>query len=352
MYAISSTALVVAIIALLLRGCGTTGAAGARGATGARGPAGSAGVAGATGPPGHDGEKGAIGDRGERGPVGARGAVGARGQRGATGLTGATGLPGATGATGAAGAVGATGPMGPVGPAGSAGSTGPMGPTGAAGADGLAGATGAAGSSAYDVWLGLGHTGSQQDFIDSLTGAQGPTGATGATGATGPAGTSGLGDSASFWDLTTQGDDGPGGYLADTAYPMMFGQTDPANNQGISMTAGSQITFTHPGVYNIAFSAQISKSQGGTASNVSIWLRRNGVNVPDTNTDLTLQSNTSRHVAAWNFFVPVTCETTCDHYEIMWSSQSEYTGLVFVPASAAPDRPAIPSIILTVNQVK
>mgnify|MGYP006268227349 CR=1 FL=1 len=279
-----------------------------------------------------------------------------------------------------------TGAPGPVGPTGSPGAPGKTGPQGATGATGAAGAC----TTAYQEWLDLGYNGTKSDFLDWSKGAkgdtgavgpqglqgiqgiqgligptgasgpagpagavgpQGPTGLTGATGPTGPAGTSGMGDAASFWDLTQQGDDGPGGYLPDTAYPMQFGVADP-DNVGISMTAGNAITFTRAGTYNIAFSAQISRSQGGASSNISIWLAKNGVNVPDTNTDFTLQSNAQRYVAAWNFFVPVTCSTTCDSYQLMWSAESEYSALVYIGPQTAPVRPAIPSIILTVNQVR
>lgn len=99
---------------------------------------------------------------------------------------------------------GPAGPQGPQGPKGDTGATGPQGeqgiqgiqgetgPTGATGPQGETGADGADGKSAYEIWLEEGHTGSEQDFLDSLVGPQGPTGATGPVGpqgATGPAGT-------------------------------------------------------------------------------------------------------------------------------------------------------------------
>ena len=67
--------------------------------------------------------------------------------------------------------------VGQTGPAGAdstvPGPQGPQGPTGADGPQGVAGNDGADGDSAYDIWLSLGNTGTQQDFIDSLTGPQG-----------------------------------------------------------------------------------------------------------------------------------------------------------------------------------
>jgi hypothetical protein len=60
-----------------------------------------------------------------------------------------------------------------------------QGPTGPQGADGLDGSNGTNGLSAYQVWIGLGNTGTETDFINSLTGPQGVAGSTGATGAVG-----------------------------------------------------------------------------------------------------------------------------------------------------------------------
>ena len=59
------------------------------------------------------------------------------------------------------------------------GTQGPAGATGGEGPQGIAGNDGADGDSAYDIWLSLGNTGTQQDFIDSLTGPQGPQGEAG-----------------------------------------------------------------------------------------------------------------------------------------------------------------------------
>ena len=59
------------------------------------------------------------------------------------------------------------------------GATGPQGDTGEPGADG---------PSAYQVWLALGNTGTEQDFINSLTGPQGPEGPTGPEGPQGDQG--------------------------------------------------------------------------------------------------------------------------------------------------------------------
>jgi hypothetical protein len=124
---------------------------------------------------------------------------------------------------------------------------------------------------------------------------------------------------------------------------------DPVWDPTIS---GSRISFDQPGLYDVQFSAQFIRLQGGNATDLSIWLARNGVNVPWSSTDVYTESNTARSVAAWNFFVPVACTAgVCDYYEIIWSASEANAALLAEGPRADPDRPAIPSIILTVAQV-
>lgn len=135
----------------------------------------------------------------------------------------------------------------------------------------------------------------------------------------------------------------------DSSAPMYFRTTD--FSQGVSIIDSSKITFEHDGVYNIQFSAQLDKiGSTGTNEFVSIWLRKNGVNVNNTCTDVVINgSQTSADIVpAWNFFVEANAN---DYYEIIWSSTHVNVAINFVPNRTAPVRPAIPSIILTVNQV-
>jgi hypothetical protein len=63
-----------------------------------------------------------------------------------------------------------------------------------------------------------------------------------------------------------------------------------------------------------------------------------------------MNSNNHYLVAAWNFFVDSAAN---DYYEIMWSSSSTNTSIQYDPEATINGNvhPAIPSIILTVNQV-
>lgn len=87
---------------------------------------------------------------------------------------------------------------------------------------GSGGGQGPAGKSAYELWLDQGNTGTEADFLASLSGATGPQGPAGATGPAGPSGPAGA-----------IGPQGPAG--ADGA-PGAAGPQGPAGPQGTGLT--------------------------------------------------------------------------------------------------------------------
>ncbi|MGL4617098.1 MAG: collagen-like triple helix repeat-containing protein [Mycoplasmoidaceae bacterium] len=75
---------------------------------------------------------------------------------------------------------------------GATGAKGEPGIKGDTGATGAKGEPGTEGKSAYQIWLSLGNTGTEQDFINTFKGIKGDKGDTGATGATGAKGEPGV----------------------------------------------------------------------------------------------------------------------------------------------------------------
>lgn len=118
-------------------------------------------------------------------------------------------------------------------------------------------------------------------------------------------------------------------------------------SRDISIVSDSRITMAKAGIYNIQFSAQLDKTDSGDDT-VQIWLRKNGNNVANTNTETTLVGNAGKHVAAWNFVVQASAG---DYYEIAWHSADTAVFINYIAATTSPTRPAIPSVILTVTQV-
>ena len=281
------------------------------------------------------------GSPGPTGPTGPNGTGSGGGGGGYTGPTGSAGLEGSTGATGPIGLVGPTGTSGiatNTGPTGPQGSQGQIGPTGIQGPAGMSSNTGSTGA------LGLqgptGATGAQGvPGIATNTGSTGPQGIAGQQGPTGPCGCDG-GSSAfiSLYDTTTQTNVNP-------VNSFTYNQIDGAS--GISLVAGSQITFVYSGTYNLQFSAQVTKTNGST-DNLLIWLKKNGNNISWTNTYFTIQGGGKRDVPAWNFFFTVAAG---DYIELVWRTTDSTLTILAESPSADAYAPETPSIICTVNRV-
>lgn len=147
----------------------------------------------------------------------------------------------------------------------------------------------------------------------------------------------------SFYDLTNQI-----AVAADSAVAMKLSNTDFAS--GISVQNDTQLRFLNAGVYNIQFSAQLDRNAGTAVQLVKIWLRKNGVNVPASATEVVISGgvSTAATVASWNFFQNLNAG---DQVELMWSVSNPQVYIAYSPATTSPSRPAIPSLIVTVNQV-
>ena len=193
---------------------------------------------------------------------------------------------------------------------------------------------------------GTGATGPQgATGIQGPTGATGPQGATGVQGVTGATGAGGaLGYWGSFWSTQDQSAASTTG-----AYPITYNNTD-SNSNGVSIVSNSQITFSYPGVYNIQFSAQADRVSGSGTDTIDIWFRKNGTDISDSNTIVTVSGGAlaAKTVAAWNYMLQVNAN---DYVELMWRTSDTRLELIADPSGSSPTRPAIPSVILTAQQV-
>jgi collagen type VII alpha len=331
---------------------GPTGAQGATGPTGAQGlsitgPTGAQGPTGAASTvPGPTGPQGLsiTGPTGEQGPTGAAstipGPTGPQGIQGVTGPTGGQGPTGVQGPTGAASTVpGPTGAQGATGPQGIQGVTGPTGPSGSGSAIEVKdeGTTLTTNVTSFDfVGTGVTATNVGDAVTVNISAGVGPTGPTGAGGA--------LGYWGSFYSDTTQ-------TIASTttAYAITLNNTDP-NSSGVSIVSGSRLTFTYAGVYNIQFSAQIDRTSGSGTDTVEIWFAKNGTNISESSTKVTITGSAAqaKEVAAWNYMLQVAAN---DYVELYWQATNTNVALLAEPGQINPVRPAVPSVILTAQQV-
>jgi len=117
---------------------------------------------------------------------------------------------------------------------------------------------------------------------------------------------------------------------------------------GISIRSGNEIVFTSSGLYNLQFSAQFEKTNAGT-SDFDVWFSLNSGNIANSNSQYTLAGSNAKMIAALNFFQPITASG--QYMSINWNSSNQDTRILAIAAQAGPDRPGIPSVIVTVNKV-
>ena len=244
-------------------------------------------------------------------------------------------LNGAAGGDGSSGTSGSSGAGGTAGTSGAAGTSGSAGTSGASGTNGSSGTAGANGTSGINGTSGVSGTAG----TSASSGTAGATGSSGTSGANGAVG----GYLGSFYDTTNQTG------VAGAVLTMGLNNSDSWNN-GVSIVSGSQITIANPGVYNIQFSAQMQKTAGNTATHAHIWLSQNGTDVPNSASQIGFPSNSVYVVAAWNFFFKTTSAN--EYVQLKWEINSNVdNGIIIQSAAATGNIPAIPGLIVTVNQV-
>lgn len=133
--------------------------------------------------------------------------------------------------------------------------------------------------------------------------------------------------------------------VANARNAMTFNNTTAAN--GVSVVSNSQLTVTKAGVYNIQFSAQVTKTDGGI-DYVEIWLGKNSANVPWSSTRLKLDTANEYEIAAWNF---VETANANEYFEIFWGTTDTAVKLVSIDSANTTMGIDVPSVIVTVTPV-
>jgi len=117
----------------------------------------------------------------------------------------------------------------------------------------------------------------------------------------------------------------------------------------ITGTCKSKMVLQEAGVYNVQFSVQFINTDA-SIHDTDIWLRKNGVDVADTNSQFSIPN---RHgavdghlIAALNLFVEAAPN---DYVELMWATSDSTTTIEYIAAKTAPVRPATPSVIVTIS---
>jgi hypothetical protein len=141
----------------------------------------------------------------------------------------------------------------------------------------------------------------------------------------------------SFYDTTIQT-----ATTINTAKAITFNNTDLSRGVYLG-TPTSRVYVDTPGIYNFDTSFQLDKTSGGVGL-FYLWFKLNGVDVPNSASQIRIQGNDSEIFSSLNFFFDLNAG---DYVELMFSVDDLTVQLLAEPAAAP--HPGIPSIILTVS---
>lgn len=121
----------------------------------------------------------------------------------------------------------------------------------------------------------------------------------------------------------------------------------PGPVNGISVVGNTAITVANAGAYTKMFTLTVAKTSGGT-SDMSVWLRYNGADVPGSRQDLELTNTLALIFASGNFTLNMAAGS---NIQMCWSSADTTVALTALPAAATPTRPSGSSAKVTLTRI-
>jgi len=135
-----------------------------------------------------------------------------------------------------------------------------------------------------------------------------------------------------------------------TPWPMTVNTINIANgfytaNTSATGTGNTRFVAQNSGLYNVQFSAQLV-STNSSIKNIWIWPRKNGLDIPNSATRISVSGSNEYLVPAWNWPISLNAE---EYFEIFWAVDNSAVRMDAPSAQAF--CPAIPSLIVTVSEI-
>jgi hypothetical protein len=135
--------------------------------------------------------------------------------------------------------------------------------------------------------------------------------------------------------------------LANTPFPITFNWTEDAYQMGIT-DSNTNFTFQDSGDYLIELSAIIMTDTNN--KHIQIWVQKNGINVPRSNTKLEIENAGTEQIISVPFILDV--DATTDKFRFMMASDDIGTQLVYTTnTSYSPESPSIIAVMSKISEV-
>lgn len=128
----------------------------------------------------------------------------------------------------------------------------------------------------------------------------------------------------------------------------------PVILNGIEVRNGGELWFEQAGQYLVTFTLQVS-NRGNAPQVFEVWAAYDGSNYPLSNTRFDIPARKS--LSEWAHIVPAITgiftvqDPSAEYLSIKWWADSTDVFLENYPENTSPTRPAIPSVIMTVNMI-
>jgi hypothetical protein len=151
---------------------------------------------------------------------------------------------------------------------------------------------------------------------------------------------SGVSAVGTFFDTTTQF-----ASIENNPYEIQFNNTDIS--EFVQIANLSEIRPMVSGNYSVVFSAQLENFDSVNSGIVSMWLRKNGSDIPNSTNNVVLESRKTL-LASWNYLVNIPAN---NNIEIVWCTSNINIKLVSVDKIPNTPYPASPSVFLNINKI-
>jgi hypothetical protein len=136
-----------------------------------------------------------------------------------------------------------------------------------------------------------------------------------------------------------------------TASAIALLKTTTSNEVALDATDKTKVVFSVAGTYNIQFSVQMV-SYDGTIDNVTLWFRKNGVDIPFSAGVATIPAIhggvAGTAIISWNLVESVNAG---DYIQLLFASTTGNTVCATYAPGTSPVTPASPSVIITATFV-
>lgn len=141
-------------------------------------------------------------------------------------------------------------------------------------------------------------------------------------------------------------------FAASTGNTYVVEFTDTDSSSGVYLSSGTKIYVRNYGIYNVQFSLQLANTTNDSQY-ADVWFRKNGTDVADSASRFGLPArkstgDPSHVIGSINFFIELNAG---DYVEIAGAVSDTGVSLEYYAADTVLPRPAIPSVITTVQYI-